>query len=86
MAGQQKIYQLLQFKADVSLVKTHIAALEDHQKRADRDRRQASLQSAQDELGELKLEEQRLRAALEALEKRRAAVSAANESSRKGSE
>lgn len=82
MAGQQKIYQLLQFKADVSLVRTRIAALEEREQSADRLRQEAAQATALEELAELKREELRLRSAIETLEKKRAAYAADKESSR----
>ena len=73
MAGAQRIYQLLQYKADVSLVKANIAALEERERAAERLRREAEQAGALRELAALKKEELRLRAAVGALEAKRAA-------------
>lgn len=83
MAGQQKVYQLLQFKADVSLMKANIAALEERKQSADRLRQDAARASTQNELEELKREELRLRALIVAVEKKRRAYTAATDSNRK---
>lgn len=82
MASQQKIYQLLQFKADVSLVKANIAAVEESDQRVDRLRQDAAQASAQSELEELKSEEVRLRRLIVAAEKKRSAYAAATENIR----
>ena len=77
MAGAQRIYQLLQYKADVSLVKANIAALEEREHTAERLRREAEQAAAVRELAALKKEELRLRAAVGALEAKRAAYAKA---------
>ncbi|CAM9141998.1 unnamed protein product [Scytosiphon promiscuus] len=77
VAGAQRIYQLLQFKTDVSLVKANIAALEEREHNAERQQRKAAQVRAVRELAELKAEELRLRVAVDALEKKRAAYAAA---------
>ena len=77
MAGAQRIYQLLQYKADVSLVKSNIAALEERDRTAERLRREAEQAAALRELAALKREELRLRAAVDALEAKRAAYAKA---------
>lgn len=77
VAGAQKIYQLLQFKTDVSLVKANIAALEERERSAERQQRRAAQARAVRELADLKAEELRLRAAVDALEKKRASYAAA---------
>ncbi|CAM9417729.1 unnamed protein product, partial [Laminaria digitata] len=82
VAGQQKIYQLLQFKADVSLVKANIAALEERKQGADRLRQDAARASAQNELEGFRREESRLRALIVAAERKRCVYAAATESSR----
>eukprot|EP00904_Undaria_pinnatifida_P006895 jgi/Undpi1/3335/HiC_scaffold_15.g06708.m1 len=82
VASQQKIYQLLQFKADVSLVKANIAAVEESDQRVDRLRQDAAQASAQSELEELKSEEVRLRRLIVAAEKKRSAYAAATENIR----
>lgn len=76
VAGAQRIYQLLQFKADVSLVKANIAALEERERAAQRRRRAAEQAGALRELAELKKEELRLKATVDALEAKRAAYAA----------
>lgn len=78
----QKIYQLLQFKSDVSLVKANIASLEEREKEAERERRKAEQNRAVRELAELKEEELRLRAAVDALDKKRAEYAAAAKAQR----
>ncbi|CAM9113630.1 unnamed protein product [Ectocarpus sp. 6 AP-2014] len=77
VAGAQKIYQLLQFKADVSLVKANIAALEGRQRNDERQREKVAQAAALKELAELKAEELRLKAAVSALENKREAYAAA---------
>eukprot|EP00903_Cladosiphon_okamuranus_P019235 g17688.t1 len=77
VAGAQRIYQLLQYKADVSLVKSHIAALEERERTAERLRREAEQARASKELAALKKEELRLRAAVAALETKRVAYAKA---------
>eukprot|EP00752_Nemacystus_decipiens_P008814 g7866.t1 len=77
VAGAQRIYQLLQYKADVSLVKANIAALEEREHMAARLRREAEQAGALKELAELKKEELRLRAALDVLEAKRSAYAKA---------
>lgn len=77
VAGAQRIYQLLQYKADVSLVKANIAALEEREQTAERLRREAEQAAALRELAVLKKEELRLRAAVGALEAKRAAYAKA---------
>lgn len=77
VAGAQKIYQLLQFKADVSLVKANIAALEGRQQNEERQRKKVAQVAALKELAELKAEELRLKAAVSALETKREAYAAA---------
>ncbi|CAM9665233.1 unnamed protein product, partial [Hapterophycus canaliculatus] len=80
VAGAQKIYQLLQFKTDVSLVKANIAALEEREQNAERQQRKAAQAKAMGELAGLKAEELRLRAAVDSLEKKRAAYATAAKS------
>ncbi|CAB1111577.1 unnamed protein product [Ectocarpus sp. CCAP 1310/34] len=77
VAGAQNIYQLLQFKADVSLVKANIAALEGRQRNEERQRKKVAQAAALKELAELKEEELRLKAAVSALENKREAYAAA---------
>lgn len=77
VAGAQRIYQLLQYKADVSLVKANIAALEEREHTAERHRREAEQARALRELAELKAEELRLREAVDALEAKRIAYARA---------
>lgn len=77
MANAQRIYQLLQYKADVSLVKANIAALEEREQAAERHRREAEQAGALRELASLKNEELRLREAVDALEAKRVAFATA---------
>lgn len=79
VAAQQKVYQLLQFKADVSLVKANIAALEERKQSEERLRQDDAQASAQNELEELKREELRLRALIVAVEKKRCVYAAAKQ-------
>lgn len=77
VAGAQRIYQLLQYKADVSLVKSNIAAQEERDRTAQRLQREAEQARGLRELAELKKEELRLRAAVDALEGKRVAYAKA---------
>ncbi|CAM9709197.1 unnamed protein product [Pylaiella littoralis] len=82
VAGAQRIYQLLQFKADVSLVKANIAALEERERVAERLQQEAAQAEAVRKLADLKAEELRLRAAVDALEKKRVAYATAAKTQR----
>lgn len=80
VASQQRIYQLLQFKADLSLVKANISALRERERSADRLRREAAEVAAREALAEVMREEVRLKATIVMLEKKRAGYAAAKES------